>query len=135
MKKKIYLSGGMADISFDESNQWRKHIYDELKYDADVFNPNDFYDYEHPEDYNNDEEVMKFDLYNLKQSDIMIVNFNVPKSIGTAYEVAVANELGLPIIGLNSDWVELHPWLHASCWRMFDDIDELVTYVKAYYLN
>ena len=125
----------MADISFEESNKWRTHIYDELKYDADVFNPNDFYDYEHPEDYDNDEEVMRFDLYNLKQSDIMIVNFNVPKSIGTSYEVAVANEMGLPIIGLNEDWVELHPWLYEACWKMFNDIDELIMYVKTYYLG
>ena len=125
----------MADISFEESNKWRKYIYDALKYDADVFNPNDFYDYEHPEDYDNDEEVMKFDVYNLKQSDIMIVNFNVPKSIGTAYEVAVANEMGLPIIGLNNVYIKLHPWLYSACWKMFDDINELIIYVKTYYLG
>lgn len=135
MRKSIYLSGGMADISFEVSNKWRRYIEDELKYEADIFNPNYYYNYEHPEDFDSDAEVKRFDLYNLQQSDIVIVNFNVPGSIGTAYEVAVAERDGKPIIGLNVDHNELHPWLELACWKMFDNIDELIMYVKTYYLG
>lgn len=134
MKKKIYLSGGMADISFEESNLWRKYLEEELRYDADVFNPNFYYNYKDDPD-TPDSEVMWFDLHKLKESDVVVVNFNVPKSIGTAYEVAVAHEHGIPIIGLNEKYHELHPWLYESCWKMFDEMDDMISYLKAYYLN
>ena len=124
----------MADVDFEESNVWRKYIEDELRYDADVFNPNMYYNYEHPDDYDNDREVMKFDIYNLEHSDIVIVNFNVPGSIGTAMEVALASMSNKPIIGLNEKYNEIHPWLKSLCWKMFDDINELIDYVKTYYL-
>lgn len=134
MKKKVYLSGGMADMSFDESNEWRKYMEHELGYDADVFNPNWYYNYANPYDYDSDKEVRDFDLYHLRNSDLVIVNFNSPKSIGTAQEMALANEWRIPIIGLNESGAEIHPWLSLECSKIFSDADNLIDYVKTYYL-
>ena len=134
MRKKIYLSGGMASISKDESNLWRRYIEDELKYEAEIFNPVWYYNYENPYDFDNDKEVMDFDLYNLRSSDLVIVNFNVPESIGTAQELALAYEWHKPILGLNEKSLDIHPWLKVNCVKMFIDKDELIQYVKCYYL-
>lgn len=135
MKKKVYLSGGMADISFEESNEWRKYVAEKLGDCADVFNPNDYYNYDHPEWFDSEREVMIFDLHHLRDSKLVIVNFNVPKSVGTAQELALAYEWCIPIIGLNIDNNEIHPWLEYECTKVFTDIDELVDYVRVYYLG
>lgn len=63
------------------------------------------------------------------------MNFNVPGSIGTAQELAIANENKIPVLGLNTKGLTLHPWLIESCERMFNEMDDLVDYVRAFYLN
>lgn len=132
----IYLSGGMADLTFEESDEWRQTIEHELQYDAvKVFNPNWYYNYENPEEFDTDKEVMDFDLYNLRRADLVIVNFNSPKSIGTAQELALAYEWKIPIVGLNTQGNELHPWLEIECTKMFEEMVDLIQYVKDYYLT
>ena len=68
MKKyNIYLAGAMQGISFDESNVWRKEITailstykHEVKYDVNVINPNDYYNFKEVA-YDTQREVMEFD--------------------------------------------------------------------------
>ena len=50
---KIYLSGGMGNLSFEEQSKWRKQVIDAIKfngYDYEkkpiFFNPVDFYNFE-----------------------------------------------------------------------------------------
>ena len=50
---KIYLSGGMGSLSFEEQSKWRKQIIDAIKYgdyhcekNVTFFNPVDFYNFE-----------------------------------------------------------------------------------------
>lgn len=132
----IYLSGGMQDLTFEESDAWRQHIEYELKYEnVRVFNPNWYYNYEHPEEYDSEKEIMDFDLYNLRRSDLVVVNFNAPRSIGTAQELALAYEWHIPIIGLNTHGNELHPWLEIECTKMFEEMADLIQYIKDYYLT
>lgn len=130
---RIYLAGGMSDISFDESNTWRKIVKNRLRSCADVVNPNDYYNKETIGD--SQKEIRDFDLYKLKSSDIIIVNFNYPESIGTAQELAIAKEYEIPVIGLNKDHKEIHPWLLECTNKMFDNLDRLLEYVIHYYLS
>lgn len=62
------------------------------------FNPPLYYSPNQPY-HKNEREVMEYELDRLRKSDVVIVNFNIPKSIGTAMEVAVARENRIPIIG------------------------------------
>lgn len=140
-KCRMYLSGGMGNISFEERSKWRKQVMDAIKYGdydyekkAIFFNPVDFYDFEERVQ-KTELEVMEYDLYNLRHSDLVIVNFNDEKSIGTAMELMLAKELHIPIIGLNKDKRELHPWLECCCNRMCDDMTELVSHIVQFYLN
>ena len=103
---KIYLSGGMSSLSLEKQTKWRKQIIDAIKYgDYDYekkphfFNPVDYYNFQEVK-YNTQREVMEFDLNALRKSDLVIVNFNDPESLGTCVELAIAYEMKIPIIGL-----------------------------------
>ena len=138
---KIYLSGGMGSLSIEEQSKWRSQIINAIKYGdyhcekkPVFFNPVDYYNFTEVR-YKSEREVMEFDLNALRHSDLVIVNFNDPKSLGTCAELAVAYERRIPILGLNKDNKELHSWLKCYCNRIFDDMRSLVEYVVEFYLN
>lgn len=141
----IYLAGGMQKFGkkdFNESNYWRVHIEQELmKLDCGrqtrICNPNDYYSfYDNAPRYSTMREVMEFDLNKVRNSDLIIVNFNDLKSLGTMAELAIAYEHRIPVIGLCSEenYPMLHPWQKEMCNRIFGDIDELIDYVIEYYV-
>ena len=132
---KIYLSGGMGSLSFEEQSKWRNQVINAIKYgDYDYekkpvfFNPVDYYNFEEQR-YRTEREVMEFDLNALRNSNLVIVNFNDPNSLGTCAELAIAKELKIPCIGINKGNQELHPWLIEFTTRMCDDVREAVEHV------
>lgn len=137
----IYLSGGMSGLSFEEQNKWRKQFSDAIKYgDYDyskkpyIFNPVDYYNFEEAQ-YRSEREVMEFELAWLRKADLVVVNFNNPKSIGTAMELMIAKEYHIPVIALNKDGNKLHPWLVECSTRICDSMRELVEHVANFYLK
>ena len=138
---KIYLSGGMGNLSFEEQSKWRSQVINAIKFgdydcakQASFFNPVNYYNFEETRQ-RSEREVMEFDLNALRNSDLVIVNFNDPKSVGTISELAIAYEKKIPIIGINKDNYELHPWLTEFTTRMCLDLREAVEYVVEFYLN
>ena len=137
---KVYLSGAMGALSYEEQSRWRQKIIDAIKFDYDCekkprfFNPVDYYNFEEVR-YKTQREVMNFDLNALRNSNLVIVNFNDPSSLGTCAELAIAYDMKIPIIGINEDNKELHPWLECFCDRMCTSIKEAVEYVVEFYLN
>ena len=137
---KIYLSGSMSGVSFEEQTKWRQKVMEALKFgyerekNISFFNPVSYYNFKEKR-YKNEKEVMEFDLYNLRNSDLIIVNFNNVWSIGTAMELMLAKELRIPIVGWNSSNEELHPWLTECVTRMCEDLREAVEYTVEFYLN
>ena len=101
---------------------------------ATFFNPVNFYNFEEKR-HKSEKEVMEFDLYNLRNSDIVIVNFNNEKSIGTAMELMLAKEYKIPVIAFGINEKEIHPWLLECCTRICDSLREAVEYVVDFYLN
>lgn len=137
---KIYLSGGMGNLSLEEQSRWRQQVIDSIRFNyecekkAVFFNPVDYYNFEEVR-YKTQKEVMNFDLNGLRHSDLVIVNFNDPSSLGTCAELAIAYDMKIPIIGINKDNKELHPWLECFCDRMCYSLKEAVEYVADFYLN
>lgn len=141
----IYLAGGMQRFgkdNFDESNYWRVHIKQELitldcGRQTRICNPNDYYSfYDNSPRYSTMREVMEFDLNKVRNSDLIIVNFNDLKSLGTMAELAIAYEHRIPVLGLCTEesYSMLHPWQKEMSNRIFGDIDELIEYVIEYYV-
>lgn len=139
----IYLCGGMGSFGkerFNESNEWRVDIKEKLEDISGgkvvAINPNDHFSFLNDSNIN-EREVMEYDLHRVRESDLIIVNFNDPKSIGSAAEMAIAYDRRIPILGLCEDCEaeELHPWLREFCNKIFTDREELLLYVCKHYIN
>lgn len=139
-KVRIYLSGAMGSVSFEEQSKWRRQVIDAIKYNYDCakqpifFNPVDYYNFEEVR-YRSEREVMEFDLYNLRRSNLVVVNFNDPKSIGTAMELLLAKEKNIPVIGFGVNGQTIHPWLLECCTRVCENLKEAVEHIVEFYLN
>lgn len=130
----------MMDVTFEEQYKWRQRIIDAINYqyehekNASFFNPVNFYNFEDKR-HKSEKEVMEFDLYNLRNSDIVIVNFNNEKSIGTAMELMLAKEYKIPVIAFGANEKKVHPWLLECCTRVCDNLKEAVEYTVDFFLN
>lgn len=138
---RVYLSGGMSSLNFEEQSKWRKQVINAIKYgeydckkNPIFFNPVDYYNFEDKR-HRSEREIMEFDLNALRNSDLVIVNFNDVNSLGTCAELAIAYEMKIPVIGINKDNKELHPWLVEFTTRMCEDLREAVEYVIEFFLN
>lgn len=137
---RIYLSGGMGNLTMEEQSKWRSQIVKEIKFNCECekkpifFNPVDYYNFEEKR-HKTEKEIVEFDLNAVRNSDLIIVNFNDPKSLGTCAELAIAYDRHIPIIGINKSGAELHPWLDTFTTRMCDSIREAVDYIVDFYLN
>lgn len=141
--KLIYLSGGLTNLSHDERWGWRSEVRKKIMDSVDFygydfipmfFNPLMHYDSECPDSCKNEREIFELETYYLRKSDLVIVNFNDKSSLGTAMELAIAKENRIPVVGLNEDGVELHPWLIECTTRVCDTFDELIDYVACQHL-
>ncbi len=126
-KKRIYLAGGIMNLPIEEAYGWRCSLVDELKerdLRFDCFNP---LSYEEMDD------EVEFDLNALRHSDLVVVNFNDPKSLGTMAEIAIAYEHRIPIIGYcEGNLGDLHPWslymMNELCTSTEDLINTIMNY-------
>ena len=140
----IYLCGGMGKFgkdNFEEGNKWRTYCKNTLEtcecnYNVLAINPNSYFNFlDEPKRYKTQREVMEFDLHKLRTSDLVIINFNDMNSLGSMAELAIAYELKIPVVGLDIQKQDLHPWEIEMCNRIFDDIDEMLDYVEDFYLR
>lgn len=136
----IYLAGGMSNLTMEEQNDWRNEIRCELEdfeclYYVKCINPVDYYNTYDSTTYDSDLEVMQFDLHKVKKSDLVILNFNNMKSLGTMAELAIAYDRGIPVIGLNESEQQLHPWQYCMCSKIFNNKEDMLQYIKDYYLD
>ena len=145
MSKQIFLSGAISGVNPEYYHGWRNYMVEKLRDDFKVIDPTNF-------DFEEDDEAMKTDLWGVRNSDIIVVNFNYnPRSIGTAMEIAEAVHWGIPVIGhvsrfLASEYNEygLHPWLRMSCTKLFvtqpkaytgyEYLDDMISYLRRNYL-
>ena len=142
MSCKIYLSGGITGLSDIEQKRWRKDVIHGFKLfvnpkEVDIFDPTD-YDYSDVSDDTLERErfAMQNDLRHLYDSNVVICNISSnPFSVGTNMELGIAFKLDIPIIFYNPTDVELHPWHHLMCEAAVNDIEDLVEFVKEYYIR
>lgn len=139
-KFQIYLCGSMTGKTFTEQDAWRKEIKKTLEnYDCDYkikcINPVDYYNTFDSSTYDSDLEVMNFDLHKVKHSDLIIINFQDMYSLGSMAELAIAYDNRIPAIGLNEEEQFLHPWENMMCSKIFTNKEDMLDYIKKYYLD
>lgn len=140
---KIYLAGKMAGLDFTSMNQWRKRIKNALNlaaeykgYKLDVVNPVDFYNLESVR-YQSDKEVKDYDLAHVLSSDIIIVNLEgLSTSDGTKYELHDARKANIPVIAFGDYklFEDLHPWTKDNITRVEKDMEDVIEYIKDFYM-
>lgn len=140
MKKKIYLCGKCEGWSYEKMNSWRENIESLLQYTNEhitTFNPcyywKDKFENKQPRTDFENLQIKKFDLHHLKTSDILVVNCeDLHTSVGSVYEIAVAEQLSIPIIAFNVSKFNRHDWLTSSfdwcCVNIRDVVDIINTH-------
>lgn len=135
----VYLAGGISGLSIEEQNGWRIEFEDLIE-KADmwdkviVFNPVSHIEDLHPNRMD-DKQAMDYDLYNLRKADLIIMNFNNPYSIGTACELGIAYEKRIPVLGLNLERQDIHPWQGMIPHKIFTDMNSMFEYFIKHFYN
>ena len=141
----IYLAGGMGKFgkdNFEESDNWRRYCkrtlesFENDQYKVICINPNDYFNFkDEPPRYFCQREVMELDLNKLRNSDLVIINFNDSSSLGSMSELAIAYDRRIPVVGLNENEEMLHHWQNLMTNRIFYNIDEMLDYIEDFYLT
>lgn len=140
-KLKIFLSGGMTGLTEKEASGWRTSfkLNNIIQGSPFIFIDPTYYYF--PTDKTTQEyekEAMNYDLYLVKHSDLIVVNFNSLSSIGTAQEVMYAHILNKPIVGMieKDKYDQLHPWYREECIKIFkykpEELEEVINEIIEY---
>lgn len=135
-KFKCYAGGKMSGLTFDGMNSWRldaKRLFNECDSSVVVVNPVDFYNFKMDKSTYNEREVMEFDLYQVADSDLLLINLDHPNSIGTAIEMFYAYfVLKIPVVAFGT--AVNHPWIENCVNKKCKDLYEAVQYIQDFYL-
>lgn len=146
-KLKVYLSGAMeAYDGTEKAKEWREYCKSFLvNCDGSfaVFSPTDHYQYG-INYHKNNHEIFRYDLYQTRTSDIVLVNLNdVRKSIGTCMELYEAHKSGIPVVGFIDDDIsgeeliqKIHPWVYCCVDRIEtgeDGLYKALDYIIEFY--
>ena len=133
-KKKIYLSGPIMDECPLAAATWRERATQALSEQFILLDPmrRDFKDRE----VDSANEIVEFDLQDVRDADILLVNYNKP-SIGTAMEVFyAAHDLGKFIVAFSPfSFQECSPWMVRYCTKILPTLESAVTYLREHFVR
>ena len=133
-KKKIYLSGPIMDECPRAAATWRERATLALSEEFILLDPmrRDFKDRE----VDSANEIIEFDLQDVRDADILLVNYNKP-SIGTAMEVFfAAHDLGKFIVAFSPfSFQECSPWMVRYCTKILPSLEEAIDYIRDNFIS
>lgn len=128
----IYLCGPIMDASADESKTWRQRAKERLAGRFILLDPmrRDFRDRE----IDSANEIVEFDLQDIRNADILLVNYNKP-SIGTAMEVFyAAHGQGKFVIAFSPhSYQDMSPWMVKYCTKILSDLGTALDYIEKHF--
>ena len=76
-------------------------------------------------------EIVEFDLQDVRDADIILVNYNKP-SIGTSMEVFyAAHNLGKFVVAFSPfEYRDCSPWMARFCTKILPTLEDAVNYIK-----
>ena len=134
MKKKIYLSGPIMDEHVDTAKTWRERATAELRDQFIILDPmrRNFKDRE----VDSANEITEFDLQDVRDADILLVNYS-KVSIGTSMEVFyAAHDLGKFIVAFSPyPYKDCSPWMVRYCTKILPDIETAIAYIRDHFVH
>ena len=132
--KKVYLSGPIMDEYEGAAREWRQTAFSLLKDEFELLDPmrRNFRDKE----VDSANEIVEFDLLDIKNADIILVNYDKP-SIGTSMEVFHAgHNLGKFVIAFSPfSFVNSSPWMLKYCTKILPSLEEASLYLKVHFID
>lgn len=130
--KKIYLCGPIMDCGPEEGSTWRKRAKERLAGRFVLLDPmrRNFRDRE----IDSANEIVEFDLQDVRDADILLVNYSKP-SIGTSMEVFyAAHDLGKFVIAFSPETFEdMSPWMVRFCTKILPDLSVALDYIERHF--
>lgn len=79
-------------------------------------------------------EIVEFDLRDVREADIVLVNYNRP-SIGTSMEVFyAAHDLGKFVVAFSPlAFADCSPWMARFCTKILPDLETAVNYIENHF--
>jgi nucleoside 2-deoxyribosyltransferase len=134
MKKRIYLCGPVMDEADGVAREWRDIAKRTLGKDFIMLDPmrRNFRDRE----VDSANEIVEFDLQDVRDADILLVNYN-KASIGTAMEVFHASHnLGKFVVAFSPfSFKDSSPWMVRFCTKILPSLDGALTYIREHFIN
>lgn len=132
--RKIYLCGPIMDEHEGHARAWRDLAKQRLKTTFTLLDPmrRNFKDRE----VDSANEIVEFDLQDVRDADIILVNYNKP-SIGTAMEVFYASHvLHKFVIAFSPfSFKDSNPWMVKYCTKILPTVEEATDYILEHFVN
>ena len=131
-KKIIYLSGPIMDEHLGTAREWRETAKGLLREHFRMLDPmrRNFKDRE----VDSPNEIVEFDLQDIRDADIILVNYN-KASIGTSMEVFyAAHDLGKFVIGFSPFcFQDCSPWMVRYCTKILPRLEDAAQYLITHF--
>jgi hypothetical protein len=128
----IYLCGPIMDESHGTARAWRDVATRELGSAFALLDPmrRNFKDRE----VDSANEIVEFDLQDVRDADLLLVNYSKP-SIGTAMEVFyAAHDLGKFVIAFSPfPFGESSPWMVKFSTKILPSLEAAITYIREHF--
>jgi nucleoside 2-deoxyribosyltransferase len=131
-RKIIYLSGPIMDECLGTAREWRELAKELLQQNFDTLDPMRRKFVDRQVDSSN--EIVEFDLQDVRDADIVLVNYNKP-SIGTSMEVFyAAHDLGKFVVAFSPfTFVECSPWMVKYCTKILGTLEDACHYISNHF--
>ena len=130
--KTVYLSGPIMDEAEGTAREWRETAKELLKDRFRLLDPmrRKFVDRQ----VDSANEIVEFDLQDVRNSDIVLVNYNRP-SIGTSMEVFYAShDQGKFVVAFSPlEYKDCSPWMARFCTKILPSLEEAVEYIITHF--
>ena len=133
-KLKVYLSGPIMDEHEGTAREWREAAKRMLSRNFRLLDPmrRNFKDRE----LDSANEIVEFDLQDVRNADIILVNYN-KASIGTAMEVFhAAHNLGKFVVTFSPfSFKDCSPWMVRYSTKILTDLESACNYMITHFID
>ena len=134
LPKTIYLSGPIMDVHAGEARQWRDTAKAQLGDCCRMLDPmrRNFVDRQ----VDSSNEIVEFDLQDVRDADIVLVNYCKP-SIGTSMEVFyAAHDLGKFVVTFSPfEFKDCSPWIVRFSTKILPTLEDACHYIRTHFVD